>query len=134
MLQAVFCRRRHHARRPPLTKIRPGSPAPAMCPRSAILNAAAAQRELADSFWIPKFMYFTKYKRPPPTIQSMSGGDHYRMTVWWDCPHNPKAKQKWGTPQDCSVFVSKDGSLTVLHVRRCLCSTASSGGYRLFLC
>ena len=28
--QAVFCRRRHQPRRPPLAKIRPGSPAPTM--------------------------------------------------------------------------------------------------------
>jgi hypothetical protein len=27
--QAIFFRRRHHPRRPPLAKIRPGSPAPA---------------------------------------------------------------------------------------------------------
>jgi hypothetical protein len=28
--QAIFCRRRHQPRRPPLAKIRPGRPAPAM--------------------------------------------------------------------------------------------------------
>src|SRR5215469_15631950 len=28
--QLLFCRRRHQPRRPPLAKIRPGSPAPAM--------------------------------------------------------------------------------------------------------
>jgi hypothetical protein len=30
--QAVFCRRRHQPRRPPLAKIRPGSPAPTIGP------------------------------------------------------------------------------------------------------
>ena len=30
--QAVFCRRRHQPRRPPLARIRPGRPAPAMGP------------------------------------------------------------------------------------------------------
>jgi hypothetical protein len=30
--QAIFCRRRHQPRRPPLAKIRPGRPAPAMGP------------------------------------------------------------------------------------------------------
>jgi hypothetical protein len=30
--QALFFRRRHQPRRPPLAKIRPGSPAPAMGP------------------------------------------------------------------------------------------------------
>jgi hypothetical protein len=29
---AAFCRRRHHPRKPPLAKIRPGRPAPAMGP------------------------------------------------------------------------------------------------------
>src|SRR5262249_49535510 len=29
-VQAIFCRRRHQPRRPPLAKIRPGRPAPAM--------------------------------------------------------------------------------------------------------
>jgi hypothetical protein len=28
--QPIFCRRRHQPRRPPLAKIRPGKPAPAM--------------------------------------------------------------------------------------------------------
>jgi hypothetical protein len=31
-VQAIFCRRRHQARRPPLIKISPGRPAPAMGP------------------------------------------------------------------------------------------------------
>jgi hypothetical protein len=32
-VQAIFCRRRHQARRPPLAKIRPGRPVPTMGPR-----------------------------------------------------------------------------------------------------
>src|SRR5262245_668182 len=35
-VQAVFCRRRHHARRPPLAKTRPGSPAPTMGPGTGV--------------------------------------------------------------------------------------------------
>src|SRR5262245_33700855 len=34
-VQAIFFRRRHQPRRPPLAKIRPGSPAPAMGPGTA---------------------------------------------------------------------------------------------------
>src|SRR6516164_10971962 len=34
--QAIFCRRRHQPRRPPLAKIRPGSPAPAIGPGTAV--------------------------------------------------------------------------------------------------
>jgi hypothetical protein len=33
--QAIFCRRRHQAKRPPLARIRPGNPAPAMGPGTA---------------------------------------------------------------------------------------------------
>ena len=35
--QAIFCRRRHQPRRPPLAKIRPGRPAPAMGPGTAFI-------------------------------------------------------------------------------------------------
>jgi hypothetical protein len=43
--QATFCRRRHHARRPPLAKIRPGRPAPAMGPGTdEILSGKAELR------------------------------------------------------------------------------------------
>jgi hypothetical protein len=34
-VQAIFCRRRHPQRKPPLAKIRPGSPAPAIEPGTA---------------------------------------------------------------------------------------------------
>jgi len=57
----------------------------------------------------PKFMYFTKYKQPPPELQAVSGGDVYKLTLWWDRPHDPKNKRKYGAPQEYAVFVSADG-------------------------
>src|SRR5215472_17484591 len=39
LAQAVRCRRRHQPRRPPLAKIRPGSPAPAMGPGTLLMAA-----------------------------------------------------------------------------------------------
>jgi len=60
--------------------------------------------------WVPKFMYYSKYEQPPPTVQHMSGGDVYSMTVWWDRPQDPKNKRNYGTPQSFAVFISKDGS------------------------
>jgi hypothetical protein len=60
--------------------------------------------------WVPKFMYITKHKKPPPTLQMKSGGDIYSMTVWWDRPHDPTSKRKYGTPTEFGMFVSKDGS------------------------
>ena len=66
--------------------------------------------------WVPKFMYFTKYKRPPPEIQFISGGDIYKMTVWWDRPD--KKKWKHGHPQEFAIFVSADGK-EVIALRCC---------------
>lgn len=62
--------------------------------------------------WIPKFMYFTKYREPPPELQPMSGGDIYKMSIWWDRPHdpNPKHANRKGGPQEYGVFVSRDGN------------------------
>ncbi len=39
----------------------------------------------------------------------MKGGDIYTMTIWWDRPHDPKFKRKYGTPQQFGIFVSEDG-------------------------
>jgi hypothetical protein len=73
-------------------------------------------RELTHStkskrvLWIPKFMYFTKFIKPPIKWQPMSGGSVYGLTIWWDRPHDPKAyRRKYGVPQDFGVWVSKDG-------------------------
>ena len=86
-------------------------------------NPASEKEELDESkkgkfkkenMWlcIPKFMYFTKYKEPPPEMQPMSGGDIYLMTIWWDRPHDPDskiAKRKGGVPEEYGVFISTDG-------------------------
>jgi hypothetical protein len=64
--------------------------------------------------WVPKFLYFSKYKIPPPNVQPTSGGDVYGMTVWWDRPHDPdpkvRDKHKGGVPEQYSVFISADGN------------------------
>jgi len=46
--QAVFCRRRHQPRRPPLAKIRPGSPAPTMGPGTGV---TVAVKVASPAFW-----------------------------------------------------------------------------------
>lgn len=56
----------------------------------------------------PKFIYFTKYRQPPPELQPMLGGDIYKLTIWWDRQHDKKLK--WGRPTDCGIFVSQDGN------------------------
>jgi hypothetical protein len=63
--------------------------------------------------WVVKFMYFTKYKQPPPTVQTISGGDIYKMTIWWDRPFDPAIKRKYGTPQEFAIFISSDGKKLV---------------------
>jgi hypothetical protein len=93
-------------------------------------SAAHAKQKLA--MWVPKFMYFRKYKSPPPEIQMMSGGDIYAMTVYWDKPWEKKMKA--GAPQDFGIFVSKDGK-EVIALRCCETSyvpirTRTNGAHR----
>ena len=60
--------------------------------------------------WIPKFMYFRKYKIPPCDVERVSGGDTYAMTIWWDRPFSThKNKKNHGVPQEYGVWVSADG-------------------------
>src|ERR1700731_264075 len=47
--QAIFLRRRHQARRPPLAKIRPGSPAPATGPGTGAFASDVRTIEFAGS-------------------------------------------------------------------------------------
>ena len=68
------------------------------------------QHETGKTMWVPKFMYFVKYQMPPSTIQPMSGGDIYKMTIWWD---RPSRKFRNGLPQDLPIFISKDGKTVV---------------------
>jgi hypothetical protein len=72
-----------------------------------------------STLFIPKFMYFTKYANhgEPSTLQHVSGGDIYKMTIYWDRPQDPKNKRKGGSPTEFGVFVSKDGQqIKVLKV------------------
>jgi hypothetical protein len=58
--------------------------------------------------WVPRFLYFSKYKRPPPDVQPMSDpGDVYKLTLWWDREWD--RHYKWGVPCEFAVFVSRDG-------------------------
>jgi len=61
--------------------------------------------------WIPKFLYFVKYKTPPPEVQPTTGGDVYKMTIWWDRPYDQRKKirTKGGIPEEYAVFVSQSG-------------------------
>jgi hypothetical protein len=76
----------------------------------------AAKGLKGKDLWVPKFMYFLKYKHPPPEIQLISGGDTYKMTVWWD--RADKKKMKQGYPQEFPIFVSADGK-EVIALRCC---------------
>src|SRR5262249_772015 len=80
------------------------------------IDPKVEQHELATSITIPKFMYFTKYSNPPPEFQPMSGGDTYKMTIWWDRAQARKHKLKWGIPEIYGVFIGNDGSVTVLRM------------------
>src|SRR5262252_2905860 len=41
--QAIFCRRRHQPRMPPLAKIRPGTPAPTIGPGTLVITLPSAK-------------------------------------------------------------------------------------------
>ena len=73
----------------------------------------AAHRKEKVTLWIPRFLYFIKYERPPWTLEACSGGDVYKMTIWWDRP-DQRATRKHGVPQDYGVFVGRNGELRAL--------------------
>lgn len=70
--------------------------------------------------WIPKFIYFTKYKLPPMEMQPFPGGAIYKVTVWWDKAFDKSMSKKLGhagTPQDFGIAVAPDGSVHALKHR-----------------
>jgi hypothetical protein len=71
------------------------------------------KRTKTHDMWIPKFLYFTKYKNAPPEVQPMSGGTVYVITIWYDKPGDTKMK-KGGIPQQIGMFVHHSGRMTVL--------------------
>jgi hypothetical protein len=80
------------------------------------------------SLWIPRFMYFEKYKCPPSTLQPMSG-DIYCMTVWWD---KTDSKFRYGRPSQFGICVQMDGAIKVLKMRSTKMVTAHSRKYGNF--
>jgi hypothetical protein len=85
-------------------------------PETERYEIAAKGGVKGKDLWVPRFMYFMKYKNPPPEVQLISGGDIYKMTVWWD--RADKKKMKHGYPQEFPIFVSADGK-QVLALRVC---------------
>jgi hypothetical protein len=68
--------------------------------------------------WVPKFLYFVKYKKPPPEVQQISdGGDIYKLTVYFDRTDGQSRsfhkRNKGGFPQDYAVCIERNGT----HVR-----------------
>jgi hypothetical protein len=58
--------------------------------------------------WVPRFLYFSKYKRPPPDVQPIGDpGDVYKLTLWWDRAWD--RHYKWGVPCEFAVYISRDG-------------------------
>ena len=76
-------------------------------PETEKYEQTAECKDKAMVKWVPKFMYYTKYRKPPPEMQLISGGDIYSMTVYWDRPFDKKFK--YGVPQEFGIYVSSDG-------------------------
>jgi hypothetical protein len=61
-------------------------------------------------FWTPRFLYFTKYSKPSPDIEHLTGGDVYKLTVYWDrcdrlAPKRWRSKRGGGIPQDYAIWI-----------------------------
>jgi hypothetical protein len=66
-------------------------------------------------FWYPRFLYFNKYNTPPPDFESVTGGDVYKMTVYWDrcdgrVPKKFRKSHKGGIPQEYALWVEHDST------------------------
>jgi hypothetical protein len=70
--------------------------------------------------WVPKFLYFHKYSKPPPEIQKVADGDVYLMTIYWDrLDHGSRTREKrWkgGIPQEYAICVERStGEVRILR-------------------
>lgn len=70
--------------------------------------------------WVPKFLYFTKYSKAPPDVQSVKDADIYLMTIYWDRVDGYSKrfhkKNKGGVPQEYAVCVDREnGNVRVLR-------------------
>ena len=75
----------------------------------------------SGTLWVPKFLYFTKYKRPPPHVQQVADGDVYAMTVYWDRVDGHSKtwmkRHKGGVPQEYAVCIERgSGQVRVLRM------------------
>jgi hypothetical protein len=72
-------------------------------------------------WWTPRFLYFTKYKRPPADVQPVEGGHVYLMTVYWDradkAPSKAWKKRRGGVPQTYATWVDPRGKVHVIKSR-----------------
>ena len=62
--------------------------------------------------WAPKFIYFTKYAKPPVDLQVMPPGDIYLVTFWEDhTQRRIKALRRGGVPYQFPIWLGNDGKL-----------------------
>lgn len=80
-------------------------------------NSVVEQREAKHEGRLsPRFIYYTKCSRPSPDVQPMTGGDTYKIVVWWD--RALEKKWKWGKPTEFAVHINTAGD--EIHVLRLL--------------
>src|SRR5258708_11905620 len=109
--QAILCRRRHQARRLPLAKIRPGSPAPAMGPGTATVPATIVA-ENVRLVLVPPCVVNEKV----PGVRSKSARLMIPVPMSWKVPAPASAVT------DCvrrvNVAVALKGKLTLVAVKK----------------
>jgi hypothetical protein len=83
--------------------------------------------------WVPKFLYFYKYKRPPSSVEKVSDGDVYSLTIYWDRVAGQSntfhKRNKGGFPQEYAVCVERD-SKRIRVLRRMLDEPLRIRSYR----
>ena len=73
--------------------------------------------------WVPKFLYFNKWEKPPATVQKCTGdGDVYSMTVYWDRTDGlnraAHRSNKSGVSQSYAIFIERGtGKVRALRMR-----------------
>jgi hypothetical protein len=79
------------------------------------LGKNSEQYEEKSKSVVIKFVWYTRYKNPPATVQRMQGeGSMYRVSVYWD---KPALHKKTGRVTEYPVWVHPNGKVTVLRVR-----------------
>lgn len=87
--------------------------------RGETITLRSGESVITGVLWVPKFLYFQKYKNPPAEVERIAEGDVYKMTVYWDRLDNrvrTHTHNKGGIPQSYALCVDGAGQVRVLRM------------------